>query len=417
MRAGPRTSPAVGSRRLSLSLSLLLAFAVVAVTASAEPPWRRHTIDHHSRGADGTRLADLNGDGLPDVVTGWEQGGLVRVCLHPGLAAVTELWPAVTVGRGEDVEDAVLVDLDRDGVLDVVSCCEGKKQAMLVHWGPAGELTDPAAWETVTIPASRDRCRWMFAAPLDVDANGQVDVVAGGKGDAAWLGWWELPEDAREVAAWQWHPLVKVGWVMSVQAVDMNADGLTDILFSDRRGPERGVSWLEHPGGAAAADPSAWKRHRVGGAGSEVMFLDRADLDADGLEDVVVAVQPHQLLICQRLDADGLQWREVPLTLPETYGEAKAVAAADFDNDEQLELVFSTEHAEAPRQALGRMIRSSERLDGGWEVVPLSGVDGVKHDLVVPIDLDGDGDLDVMTCEEVKNLGVIWYENPLKGSR
>ena len=28
------------------------------------------------------------------------------------------------------------------------------------------------------------------------------------------------------------------------------------------------------------------------------------------------------------------------------------------------------------------------------------------------IDLDGDGDLDVMTCEERKNLGVIWYENP-----
>ena len=27
-------------------------------------------------------------------------------------------------------------------------------------------------------------------------------------------------------------------------------------------------------------------------------------------------------------------------------------------------------------------------------------------------DLDGDGDLDVLTCEEVGNLGVIWYENP-----
>ena len=26
--------------------------------------------------------------------------------------------------------------------------------------------------------------------------------------------------------------------------------------------------------------------------------------------------------------------------------------------------------------------------------------------------LDADGDLDVLTCEERKNLGVIWYENP-----
>ena len=27
-------------------------------------------------------------------------------------------------------------------------------------------------------------------------------------------------------------------------------------------------------------------------------------------------------------------------------------------------------------------------------------------------DLDGDGDPDAVTCEEVENLGVFWYENP-----
>jgi len=27
-------------------------------------------------------------------------------------------------------------------------------------------------------------------------------------------------------------------------------------------------------------------------------------------------------------------------------------------------------------------------------------------------DLDGDGAVDVITCEERDNLGVIWYENP-----
>jgi hypothetical protein len=35
------------------------------------------------------------------------------------------------------------------------------------------------------------------------------------------------------------------------------------------------------------------------------------------------------------------------------------------------------------------------------------------------LDLDGDGDLDVLTCEEnygpdSQGLGVIWYENPIK---
>ncbi len=45
---------------------------------------------------------------------------------------------------------------------------------------------------------------------------------------------------------------------------------------------------------------------------------------------------------------------------------------------------------------------------------PISGPQGIKFDLVKLLDLDGDGDLDVLTCEERDNLGVIWYENPLR---
>ena len=43
----------------------------------------------------------------------------------------------------------------------------------------------------------------------------------------------------------------------------------------------------------------------------------------------------------------------------------------------------------------------------------VSGSVGVKFDLVELVDLDGDGDLDAITCEEVDNLGVFWFENPL----
>ena len=44
----------------------------------------------------------------------------------------------------------------------------------------------------------------------------------------------------------------------------------------------------------------------------------------------------------------------------------------------------------------------------------ISGGAGIKFDLVELVDLDGDEDLDVLTCEESANLGVIWYENPLR---
>jgi len=46
--------------------------------------WQRHTIDDSSLGADGTRFGDINGDGLLDITTPWEQGGVVRVYINPG---------------------------------------------------------------------------------------------------------------------------------------------------------------------------------------------------------------------------------------------------------------------------------------------------------------------------------------------
>ena len=53
-------------------------------------------------------------------------------------------------------------------------------------------------------------------------------------------------------------------------------------------------------------------------------------------------------------------------------------------------------------------------LEPDWESHEISGPKGTKYDLVFPIDLDADGDLDVLTCEEAENLGVIWYENPTR---
>ena len=49
----------------------------------------------------------------------------------------------------------------------------------------------------------------------------------------------------------------------------------------------------------------------------------------------------------------------------------------------------------------------------------MSGPDGIKFDLSLLVDVDRDGDLDVLNTEEHDNaaggnpgLGVVWYENP-----
>ena len=121
--------------------------------------WKRHTIDASSRGADGVRLADANADGLPDIATAWEEGGSIRVYLNPGPARVRQTWPKVEVGRVGSPEDAVLVDLDGDGAMDVVSSCEGRQRTMFVHWAPRERESylHSSAWTTEALPAARGR--------------------------------------------------------------------------------------------------------------------------------------------------------------------------------------------------------------------------------------------------------------------
>src|SRR5688500_16108882 len=89
-------------RNPSSLLRLLSGLAILLIASpapAADAAWTRHTIDDSSRGADGVRLADANGDGLLDIVTGWEQGSVTRLYLNPGPAKAREKWPAVTIGK------------------------------------------------------------------------------------------------------------------------------------------------------------------------------------------------------------------------------------------------------------------------------------------------------------------------------
>ncbi|HID23365.1 MAG TPA: VCBS repeat-containing protein [Planctomycetaceae bacterium] len=286
---------------------------------------------------------------------------------------------------------------------------------MFVHWSPRShaERLDSARWRTERIPATEKQRRWMFCVPMQVDGLNGVDLVAGAKNPGAAVGWLQCPRQPRQLAAWRWHEIYRAGWIMSLVAIDMDIDGDTDILLSDRKGVQRGCCWLENPGTAAVLD-RLWKVHRIGGQGQEVMFLSPCDLDRDGKLDVVVAVRGGDLLYlrCERLRP--LTWRTWPIRMPPGTGTGKAVAAGDLDLDNRVDLVVSCEHARGRSGVFWLSWRRSVS-DPVWDAHEISGrAEGTKYDLIRLIDLDEDSDLDVLTCEERDNLGVIWYENPTR---
>lgn len=395
-------------------MKTLLSFCIAAaIPALSQETWPRHTIDPADpetgkRGADGVRLGDANGDGLLDVTTGWEQGGAVRVCLNPGPAMAKNEWPAFTVGSVKGVEDAVFADLNGDGALDVISCAEGKVNSVFVHWAPA-EKTDyanPDKWTTAAFPAS-EGLRWMFAMPMDVNGDGRFDLVVGSKNKGAIVGWLENPDESRKTENWVLHKMSPAGWIMSLRASDVDGDGDQDVVLSDRYEASRGVFWLENPGPAAA--DGDWTRHAIGGKGRHVMFLTVGDLNSDKKEDVVCATLEGDLLIFERTN-EG--WNETIIPLPFGLTAGKGVAIADVNLDGRPDIVTTSE---AQREADDMVsVAWLEQTENGWKEHRISDELGRKFDRIEMIDLDGDGDLDLMTCEEVHNLGVFWYENPTR---
>ena len=376
--------------------------------------WVRHTIDAGSRGADGIRMCDINGDGRLDLVTGWEEGGEIRVYLQPQPEEVRRPWPMVTVGRVRDPEDAVFVDLDQDGAVDVVSCCEGDTRTVYVHWSPRQpeRLLDPAAWRTEAFPALAGRNLWMFALPMQVDGRYGPDLIIGAKGSRAEVGWLQAPEQPRDLAGWTWTPLDTLGWTMSLIARDMDGDGDLDLLLTDRKRDRRGCRWLEHPGFDAVLRGAAWSPHEVGRVRTEVMFAQLADLDGDGWEDVVAATVGDGINWWRRLDASGHRWEARVIPMPPNCGTGKGVHVADFNDDGRLDLVVTCEQSEGLHGVFW-LEAPPGHAPQGWTFNPISGDrDGIKFDLIQLLDVDGDGDLDLLTCEERNGLGVVWYETP-----
>jgi len=368
-------------------------------TPLAGEPWPKHIIDDGSRGADGVRLADVNGDDLQDIATGWEQGGITRVYVHPGYKDVRSKWPAVTVGPSPNVEDAVFCDIDGDGAIDVVSSSEGKTRTVHIHWAPGdpAEYTKTEAWQTQAIPATVGVTKWMFAEPLDIDGRNGVDIAVSSKGEGGAVGWLQAPVSPRDVASWAFHKIYAAGWIMSLAGSDVDADGDQDLIVSDRKGSKTGVLWLENPGKMA---DSPWRERRIGSSGREVMFLDVADLDQDGHEDIIVAVKPDEVHWHRRSQDPETPWTEhhIKVSAEQGLGRAKGVAVGDLNLDGKLDIVYSCEGAVPPKHGVIWLSYSDSPTETRWTVNEISGSEGIKYDRIELLDTDGDGDLDVLTC-------------------
>lgn len=402
---------------------------------SSHNHWIKWSIDSSGNGADGVHTSDINRDGFIDVVSGWEQSGDILLYLNPGKDRVanTAPWPRIDISGGlkiEGIEDAAFADLDLDGYPDaVISSIEGKTKTIGLHWSTGLAVDDLKHWQAVVLSPNQSD-GYMKARAGQIDGSGGADIVAGTKtmdGNKAGIYWFKSPDRSRPDTAQEWLRFF-IGEInfktVTLAISDMDSDGLEDIVYSGRSG----IGWFKNPGHKILQETPGlahWEKIVISDTGSEFTFCDPT---GGGSEDLIVTTSKKSAMVAKwlkRLDGTGRHWQEYPIASDdERPGKIsgkkfvlKGVACGFVDGDEKIDVVFS---ASGNGHGVFMMSPRADIASGEpWELTHITQhAKDMKYDNLELVDIDRDGDLDIVTTEEEEGIfsageGVLWLENPL----
>lgn len=439
--------------RQRLLTGLVTMFCSTGLVAAA-PNWALNIIEkgepactHHS--ADGIRLFQFGS--IEYYIASWETSNEARV--YERVSGKWALKANVPLPSGANPEDSLLAyDLCDQGTPDAVITGAG---GVYLQCHSLEAKTNAVLFPHVPTADSPD---WMYSMTMDVDGDGDLDIVSGstcgtpsrGCSEMGWLAN-PLPTlDPSDAANWNWHTIISernggpgINIIMTLMAANMDGDSDLDVFYSDRSN----VGYVENQVNDAdeedEKDPTAesnWVRTVIGNSGGKnYMFSDLADLSAGGRDEVITITRPpgtNSEIVYFEYDAGTSSWIEHNFLLPPgVSAKGKAIKAGDIDNDGDLDLVTAYVEADGTHGIVWHKNDGSLTIDQ-WSFDSISGStarvlgptyvmgDGIKFDDLLLHDVDGDGDKDVLTTEEHEGpsstnldsncgMGVLHYENPL----
>ncbi|QIB67198.1 FG-GAP repeat domain-containing protein [Kineobactrum salinum] len=467
LAAGCGPSPAPGSADNAGTPSVAESPGEAKAADGRYISWHEHLVDDEQtnggtaiRGADGLVMADIDRDGHLDIISAHEDSNHLRIAFG---TERPDVWANVTIGQGAEVgaiEDVAVGDINDDGWPDVMAASE---EAHLVYFQNPGDGARKEPWGRLIPEITQGRGSWLRVFIADMNQNGRMDILGANKGaadiiDPAGPQTAERPTslflidgDPLDQSSWREQVLATQLVPNTAMPVDIDGDGDLDVLVADRLRLEMAILEVvgfeddgnlivqEHPirivPGFAA--PEDWQG--VSSAFQSVF----ADLDGDGRQDLIVAVYETPQAVPGSPLMAGLGWLQQPASLDQPWiyfpiGDTlpdfvAGIAVADIDGDGHLDVIsggysglnilaggFSgaSRNEDDPRvtasSTVGRIawFRNPGDPRLGWQRHDISRRVRGMYDAFVPLDLDGDGDVDLVATRGNSGEydGVFWLE-------
>ena len=385
-------------------------------------------------GSDGFVMGDIDGDGVEDIVSVHESDtqydgvpdGHVRLAFG---SRDPKKWTNITLAEGAEAaapEDAAIADVNGDGHPDVIVSCE--LAHLLYLQNPGGSRARTSPWPRLILPQTQGRGSFIRVFFADFNGDGIPEVATPNKGaqnprrdDATptTVSVFEVTGDP--LTSGSWHETVLGTYLIprNAEPVDIDGDGDLDILggitgenrmvlFENVGAPDGRIDFTEH----------RIRQSRGQAAGFHAKFT---DLSGDGRLDIVVST------------LDGLGWLEQPSTLDGTWtthligtfrpDSMTGRAIADIDGDGDPDILAGSysrgsRDSDGPNitrnDALGRLgwFENPGRPNASWNRHDISRRKRGMFDEFAARDLDGDGDIDFVGTRGNSHPhdGVFWLE-------